>query len=392
MMKHNVLLLSSCQALMMSANSLLIASAALVGVTLADDPAMATLPIALLFVGVLSCTFPASMLMKIIGRRGGFLFGLLFGAAGAAIAATAIYKGSFAGFCLGTLSIGVFNGFGQYYRFAAADVAAPGYRSRAIAYVMAGGVVAAFVGPNLARVTRGMLPSAEFAASFAALVALYALSMLALAFARIPPTTVEERSGTARPLPAIGRQPKFLVAVVGATIAYGVMNLMMTATPLAMAHHGHEFGDTAFVIQWHVFGMFAPSFATGHLIRRFGIANIMLTGSALIATSIGANLLGAAVPHFWSALVFLGVGWNFLFLGATTLLTETYAPAEKAKTQGLNDLLVFTTVAVTALSSGYLHHQFGWETLNYVLVPWIFLAMGAALWLKRFQQLALIPR
>lgn len=385
-MKRNVLLLASCQALMMSANSLIVASAALVGAALAGDPTLATLPIALLFAGVLSCTFPASMLMKRLGRRAGFLLGLSLGCAGAATATLGIHLGSFATFCLGMLLIGTFNAFGNYYRFAAADVASEAYRSRAISYVMAGGVVAAFVGPNLARATRDMMASAEFAASFATLLGLYALSMLALLFARIPPTTPKERSGTARPLSEISRQGKFVVAVLGAMIAYGIMNLVMTATPLAMEHHGHLFDDTAFVIQWHVFAMFAPSFVTGHLIRRYGTANIMLIGGALLGSSIVANLMGGSVLSFWTGLVLLGVGWNFLFVGATTLLTETYEPAEKAKTQGLNDLLIFTTVALTALSSGYLHYAFGWQTLNYVLIPWLLLAMGAVLWLKLGQR------
>jgi MFS family permease len=389
LMKRNVLILAFCLAMMMSANSLLIATSPLVGVALAGDPAWATVPIALMFVGTLSSTYPASMLMKHIGRRAGFTIGLLIGVLGAVFSALGILTQTFGGFCFGAVLIGIFNAFGQYYRFAAADVASLDYRSRAISYVMAGGIAAAVIGPNLARVTLDLVSSATFAGSYLALLGLYALSLIVLQWARIPAPTAVERHATGRPLSTVARNPMFLVAVLSATIAYGVMNLVMTATPLAMHHHGHLFEDTALVIQWHVLGMFAPSFVTGHLIRKFGVSNIMLTGCLSLALCALVNLSGESVAHFFAGLVLLGVGWNFLFVGATDLLTQTYAAEEKAKTQGLNDLIVFSTVAMTALSSGYLHLHFGWAAINYSVLPLVLVAFVATVWLKQLKSEAL---
>ena len=199
----------------------------------------------------------------------------------------------------------------------------------------------------------------------------------------MPPASADERSGPTRPLAEIAADPRFPVAVLGAMIAYGVMNVLMTATPLAMLDCGHAFGDAAFVIQWHVFGMFAPAFFTGHLIGRIGILPVMATGALLLGACVLVNLSGTAVAHFWAALALLGVGWNFLFVGATTLLIEIHGPAEKAKVQGLNDLLVFGTVACTAATSGALHHAIGWRALNLGAAPFVLAALVATVWLAR---------
>lgn len=382
-MKKNVLLLSLCQALLNTANSLLVATSALVGYALSPDKALATLPLALQFLATMLTSIPASLLMKYIGRQFGFMLGGLAGLAGAALAAYAIVAGSFALFLLATVLFGVFNGFGGYYRFAAADVATADYRSTAISYVMAGGVIAAFVGPNLAHWSRAWLPAAEFGGSYLSLIGVYALSLVALLFMRIPRPGAHERHAHGRPLAAILRQPVFIVAALAGMLGYGVMALVMTATPLAMHAHAYPFGDTAFVIQWHVFGMFAPSFFTGHLIRRFGVVNVMLTGAVLSAACVAVNLAGGEFAHFWSALFLLGVGWNFLFVGATTLLTETYAPEEKAKTQAANDFLVLATVTLASLSAGALQHRLGWQAVNIAVVPLIGVILGALLWFKR---------
>ncbi len=380
-MNRNVLLLSLCQALLLTGTSLLLSTSALVGARLADSPTMATLPLALQFFGMMISSFSSSMLMKVVGRKAGFGGGLVLGMAGAGLCASAIYGGSFLAFCAGSLLMGMFNGVGQFYRFAAAEVAPPEQKARAISYVLAGGVIAAFIGPNLANATREMIPGAEFGGSYLALIGVYGLSMVLVALTRIPPPGESERASGGRPLGVIIAQPVFLVAVLGALVGYGVMNLVMTATPLAMAGCGFAFGPTAQVIQWHVVGMFLPSFFTGRLIERYGVLTIMNIGCVLLLACIAVNLHGITYAHFLVALIFLGIGWNFLFIGGTTLLTEAYTPSEKAKTQGINDFIVFTTVACTALSSGWLNFAFGWDVINEVAIPAVIAALVASSWL-----------
>jgi MFS family permease len=381
-MRKNVFLLSLCQALMNSGNALLAATSALVGQHLASDKSLATLPLALQFLATMLTSIPASMLMKHIGRRAGFIVGTLLGLAGAGLAAWAIVHQDFIYFCVGAALFGGFNGFGTYYRFAAADAATDDYRSRAISYVMAGGVIAAFVGPNLANWTSGWLSDAEFAGSYLALVGIYAASLLLLLFLDIPRPSEHESHDRGRPLREIALQDVFIVAALGGMLSYGVMVLVMTATPLAMHEHAYLFHDTAFVIQWHIFGMFAPSFFTGHLIRRFGVLNIMLVGAVFNIACVGVNLSGTGIGHFWAALLLLGVGWNFLFVGATTLLTESYRVEEKAKAQALNDFLMFTCVTGASLSAGALQYYVGWRAVNAGVIPLIVVIIGSLLWLK----------
>ena len=380
-MKRNVLLLAACQAMLMTGGALLIATSALVGFRLATDKALATLPLAMQMLASMLTTIPASLLMQRYGRRAGFLLGSTIGISGAGLATYAIVSSSFMLFVLGAALSGMFAGFGNYYRFAAADVATADYRSTAISYVMAGGVIAAFIGPNLAHWTSAWL-AAPFAGSYLALAAILLLSFATQLFLDIP-RPAHETIGSGRTLGAIARQPVFVVAAIGGMLGYGIMALVMTATPLAMHDHHYVFGDTAFVIKWHVLGMFAPSFFTGHLIRRFGVLQVMLAGSLLSAVCIGVNLTGTSLSHFWLALFLLGVGWNFLFIGATTLLTETYAPEEKAKTQALNDFMVFSTVTVAVLSAGSLQHHLGWRAVNYGVMPLIAVTMIAVVWLLR---------
>jgi MFS family permease len=378
-MKKNVLLLAACQAMLMTGGSLLIATSALVGFRLAPDKALATLPLAMQMLASMLTTIPASLLMQRIGRRAGFLLGSSIGIAGAGLAAYAIVTGSFVLFTLGAAVSGTFAGFGNYYRFAAADVATDDYRSTAISYVMAGGVIAAFVGPNLAHWTSNWL-AAPFAGSYLALAGILVLSFGTQLFLDIP-RPARATHGGGRPLSVIARQPVFVVAAIGGMLGYGIMALVMTATPLAMHEHHYAFGDTAFVIEWHVLGMFAPSFVTGHLIRRFGVLQVMLVGGLLSAVCVGINLTGNSLTHFWVALFLLGVGWNFLFIGATTLLTDAYAPEEKAKTQALNDFMVFSTVTMAVLSAGSLQHHLGWRAVNYGVLPLIVVTVLAVTWL-----------
>ncbi len=380
-MKKNVLLLATAQAMMMTGGSLLITTSALVGYRLSPDKALATLPLALQMMAGMLTTIPASLLMQRIGRRGGFLIGSTLGMTGAALAAYAIVSAQFALFALAAVLSGMFTGFGNYYRFAAADVATTDYRPRAISYVMAGGVVAALVGPNLANWTRGWLVT-PFAGSFLALSGIMLLSFLTIWRLDIPrPAT--DTHGHGRPLSTIARQPTFIVAAIGGMFGYGVMALVMTATPLAMHEHAYPFGDTAWVIQWHILGMFAPSFFTGALIRRLGVLTVMLAGAVLNSACVLVNLSGTSLDHYWLALLLLGIGWNFLFIGTTQLLTETYASAEKGKTQALNDFLVFTTVTLAVLSAGHLQHYFGWRAVNLGVVPLILVTFAALAWLIR---------
>lgn len=380
-MKKNVLLLATAQAMFMTCGSLLIATSALVGYRLTPDKTLATLPLGLQMLANMLTSIPASMLMQRVGRRAGFLLGSTIGMLGTGLAAYAILHDSFALFALGAFLGGVFASFGNYYRFAAADTATEDYRSRAISFVLAGGVIAAFIGPNLAHWSRDWL-AAPFAGSYLALSAILVLSFVTLLFLDIPrPAFDLHRAG--RPLARIVRQPVFVVAVIGAMFGYGTMTLVMSATPLAMHAHSHSFSNTAFVIEWHVLGMFAPSFFTGRLIHRFGALQIMLIGALLDSACVLVNLTGTSVTHFWLALFMLGVGWNFLFIGATTLLTETYTPREKAKTQALNDFLVFSTVACAALSAGALHERFGWRAVNLGVTPLIAAILIAIIWLLR---------
>lgn len=381
---RNVPLLAVAQSLMMSSNSLIITSAALVGAALADDKSLATLPLAIQFVAIMLTTIPASLLMDRIGRKPAFMLATFVGMSAGALGAWAIITQSFWLFVCATMLIGIFNGFGNYYRFAAADAVDEPLKSRAISWVMIGGVIAAFVGPNLANYTRDLIAGAFFAGSFASLIVIYLLSMLVVSSLKLPHRFHDIRehdTAPQRPLGEIMRQPKFVVAVICAMFGYGVMSLVMTATPLAMDHHHHHFDDTAFVIQWHVLAMFAPSFFTGELIRRFGVNRIMAIGALLGLACVALNLAGTSVAHFWWALVALGISWNFLFIGGTTLLTETYAQAERAKVQAANDFIIFSTVALASLSAGYLQHSFGWQAVNWGVVPLLMLILASITWL-----------
>jgi MFS family permease len=379
-MFKNIGLLSALQALMMSGNTLLISTSALVGFELASDKSLATLPLALQFFATMLMTIPAALLMNKIGRRSGFAVGGVLALLGAALLAYAVIEHHFIWFSVGAMFIGAFNGFGVYYRFAAVEVASEEYKSRAISWVLAGGVIAAIIGPNLANWTHEW-SSIPFAGSFLALCGVYVLSLLSLLFLRVPDSTATQSSGQPRPLSTIMSQPVFIVALVGAMLGYGVMSLVMTATPLAMKHHAHPFTDTAFVIQWHVLGMYAPSFFTGHLIRRWGVNTVMLIGALLYVGTVSINMMGSTVWHYWFALLMLGVGWNFLFVGGTTLLTESYDTHEKAKVQALNDFLIFSTVTLASVSAGALQYRYGWEMVNLGVVPLIVIILASIVWL-----------
>ncbi len=385
-MRKNVLLLSVCQAMMNTGISLIIATAALVGYTLADDKSLATLPIALQLFAGMCATIPASLLMDRIGRRAGFQIGAVLGLCGAIVSTIAIVYENFFWFCFGAIPLGLFRGFAVYYRLAAVDNVTPEFKPRAISYVMAGGVVAAFLGPNLASISADWISGATFAGSYLALSSVYIISMLALAGISVPrkDTAVDFHKG--RKLTTIMTQPRFIVAAVGGMLGYSTMSLIMTATPLSMKNLALPFGDVALVIQWHVFAMFAPSFFTGNLINRFGVLKVMVWGVALNLLCIAANIYDQSLINIWIALFLLGVGWNFLFVSATTMLTDTYQLEERAKTQAANDFLVITMVTLAVFVAGPLEFYLGWVALNLFALPLILLILASIIWLWWYEK------
>jgi MFS family permease len=380
--RRNVFILALCQALNITGLSLMITVSAVTGHKLSPDPALSTLPLGLQFTAAMLTTFPVSLLMKRVGRRIGFSVGASAALLGGTIMLLGVTKASFVIFCIGNACIGVGAATAQFYRFAAADAADETFKAKAISLVMVGGLIAAFLGPLSARWSRLAVGGTEFAGSFAVVMGLGLAALLLLQLLRIPRPTLEERRDTGRPLGEIARSATFIVAVVGGMIGYATMSFVMTASPLAMMAHHHSFDDNAFVIQWHVVGMFAPSFFTGHLIQRFGVLNVMLAGAAALFGCIATGLSGTEVEHFWGAMVLLGLGWNFLYIGASALLTETYRPAERAKVQALNDFLIGFGVSVASLSSGALQAGFGWQVVNLGVLPAILAASLAVLWLK----------
>lgn len=375
------MVLAGCQGLLLVNNSILITVNALAGYALAPDKALATLPVTAYFLGSALTTLPLSLLMKHIGRRAGFTVGAASGMLGSMLCAWSIYVHNFWLLCLGTLVLGAYFAAGQYYRFAAADSAPADFKSKAISLVLAGGVVGGFVGPETSKLTNDLVTGYTYAGPFFSLIGFAVLSILVLRWLEIPSLSESERKDAGRPIVEIAKQPAFIVAVLCGMVGYGVMTLLMTGTPLAMVGHQHPFSDAAFVIQWHLVGMFAPSFVTGALIQRFGLMNIMLTGVALSIACIAIALAGVDVMNFWFALVLLGVGWNFMYVGATTLLTESHTPAERAKVQGVNDAAIFITMVVSSLSAGALFTIQGWQAMNLWAVPVLLLAGAGILWL-----------
>ena len=370
---RQVVVLAGAQSLFQIGAVMMATIGALAGAAVTPIPQLATLPNSSLLLGNLLVTVPASMWMERAGRRPGFLAGAGFGVAGGLLAAAGVALNSLWVLAVGTCLLGAYQAFAQYYRFAAAEAVDDRHRPRAISMVLGGGIVAALVGPNLARFGQELL-GARYAGSFllVALVATVAIGVLLQL--RLPPPARVNQDGPARPLIRIVRQPRYIVAMFSAATAYGVMILAMTAAPLAMVNLNHEVSSAAFVIQMHVLGMFLPSFFTGSLIMRFGVLPVMGTGVACLSAHVFFALSGTAVPDFASALIFLGVGWNFLYVGGTTLLTGTYTPAERGKAQAANDMLVLVIGLSSSLGSGALLQIAGWHTMNTYLIPWLGLA------------------
>jgi len=366
--RRSVGLLSACQAMLMANNSTLIAVNGLAGLALAPLPSLATLPVTCWVVGGALATVPASHYMRRVGRQPGLVRGAAIGIAGALLCAAAVWQASFWLLCFGALVYGLFNAFGQYYRFVAAEVAAPESRASAVSLVLAGGLVGGILGPTVSRQTVDLV-GPRYTGAYLALIGFVLLTLAILSRLRVPDLGAAAQAQAGRPLAQIARQPKYVVAVMSSALGYGVMNFLMTSTPLAMRACGHPYGDATFVISSHVVAMFAPSFFTGGLIKRFGPVPVMLAGAALNVGSIAMALAGAEVSHFWWALVLLGVGWNFLYIGGTTLLTETYRPEERARAQGANELAIFAMMALSSLSSGMIVTNAGWQKVNYAAAP-----------------------
>ncbi len=371
--KRNALVLAVAQALGGANASIVIATAGLAGGYLlpAEQAGLATIPVSLFILGTACFTLPAQKLMGRVGRRPVFWGAALLGVVAGLVSMQAVLVGLFWMMCLGTFMAGMFGAVVHSYRFSAADTASPAFRPKAISWVLAGGVASGLIGPQVVIAMNDFFEPVLFAGAFLGQAGLAVLSIIVVTFVDLPkPAPANDVSREAvRPIRQIAAQPRFQAALFSAIVAYSLMALAMTAAPIAMIACGHTVGDAALGIQWHVIGMFAPSFFTGNLITRFGVERIILVGFAILGTCALVALNGITVAHFWIALVLLGVGWNFAFLGATSMLTETYQPEERNTVQGWNDLILFGFVAFASFSSGGLLHLFGWDVVNWLLLP-----------------------
>ena len=385
-MNRNLLLLAVCQALFLTNNVAFIAINGLVGLSLAPLGWMATLPVTGYVVGAALSAMPVSRLQARVGRKRAFQLGLLVAAGSSALCALAVTMHSFWLLVASTLIAGFYSANGALYRFAGPELVAPAFNERAISWVLAGGVAGAFLGPNLASAARGWL-AVPFAGTYLALVGVAMVSLLALSFIRFPAHVAPLPGAAAgRPLAALARQPLFVVAIVAAALGYGVMNLLMAATPIAMQQCKHPFDSAALVLEWHVLGMFVPSFFTGNLIKRFGALPVMGVGALLNFVCVAVALSGVDLMQFLVALFALGVGWNFLYTGGSTLFTQAYRPEEKNRAQGVMDSCVFLTMAVSSFASGALITTQGWTWLNLGSLLPIALVTVAVAWMWLHQR------
>ncbi|MFA0381060.1 MFS transporter [Vibrio sp. 10N.222.54.A3] len=370
-MNRNVWLLSLCQALLMTGNILLISVIGLIGKQIAPSVSMITLPVALQFLGLMAATIPASLISGKLGRKRGFSIGNVVGITGASLATYALSQQNFYLFCFATFLLGIGIGFGTLYRFAAIEVCDENARHRAISISMAGGVLAAVLGPNLAIMSQQWSQDGLYIGAFASLIGLNILALLILQTIQFPKVSFNSRAPKSDPLSVIVKAPNFIGAVFAAMVAYAVMNILMTATPLAMIGCGFDFTKAAGVIEWHVLGMFVPAFFTGSLIEKFGSRMMILAGGVLFVVCIAINIHGESIWHFRAALVVLGVGWNFMFIAATGLFSQSYQSQNKAKAQAFNEFIVFGCVTITAMLSGWLESTAGWQNLNIYVLPFV---------------------
>jgi predicted MFS family arabinose efflux permease len=377
--RRNALVLSVAQALAGANNTVIVSTGGIVGSTLAPDPGLATLPISVMVLGIWAGTLPLGALCKRYGRRFALQVGSIFGVACGLIACLAVLRGSFALFNVGTFCAGLYASAHLSYRFAATDTSSEAFRPRAIAWVLAGGVFAGVLGPQLVIATKDIWPL--FAATYVAQAMAAALVALILTRLKIPRLPPQRQVTGGRPLAEIAATPRFIVAVACGVAGYATMNLVMTSAPLAMVGCGHSVTNATLGIQWHVLAMYGPSFFTGSLILRFGLERVVTVGLLLILASAAIGLTGTTIAHFWSGLVLLGVGWNFAFVGATTMVTQCHRPEERNKVQAFNDFLVFGAMAIGSFSSGQILAMLGWSAVNGVVVPVIATAATLLVWL-----------
>jgi MFS family permease len=380
--KRNALVLACAQALGGASPAIVVSLGGLVGQALAENKELATLPVSLINLGLASGTIPAAMMMRRLGRRNAYVLAGLIGVIAGSLAAAGIATASFALFCLGTFIGGFWGSYTQSYRFAATDTASEAFKPKAISWVMVGGLAAGIIGPQTVIWTRDLIGSAPFAGAFLGQAVLALLTIAVVSFLRAAPVTSAPKAG-GRPLGEIVSQPRFIVAVVAGLVSYGLMSFIMTAAPLAMIGCGHSVGEAALGIQWHILGMFGPSFFTGNLIARFGKGRVTAVGLVLIGLAAIIGLSGISVAHFWATLILLGIGWNFGFIGATALVTECYRPEERTKVQAANDFLVFGSVAIASFSSGKLLNAGGWDNVNWLVFPPVLIALALLAWQPR---------
>ena len=379
--------LVALQALLLTNNVGFVLLAAPIAFSLAPDPALATTPLTVFVIGAAATAMPISLLMKRMGRVFGFRLGAALGFLGAGLSAFALVEESFTLFLFASLFAGAFSATGQYYRFAAAEAVSDFRRSRAISYVLAGGLVGAFLGPQTAVLTEDLLP-VPYLATYFALMGFAVLSFFLAGFLSLPEISAAERANKIppRPFSEILATPGIRVAILGALTGYAVMNFLMTSTSLAMTMHHHSGADAAFVIEWHVVGMFAPSFFTGSLVQRFGAFNVMRCGACLMIAAVFVATAGMSVALFWTALFLLGVGWNFLYIGGTQLLSASHLPSERGKVQGFNEMLIFVGTGTSSLLSGALLHFAGWQAMVLVTLPLLLLTLAVLHWARRRPQ------
>jgi predicted MFS family arabinose efflux permease len=378
--RRNAMVLAVGQALAGGNNTVIVSTASIIGAVLAPDKGLATLPITAMVMGMWFGTLPVGALARRFGRRVALQTGSVFGVLSGLISYSAVMSGQFWLLLVGTFCGGLYAAAHQSYRFAAADTASEAYRPKVVSWVLAGGVFAAVIGPQLVIFTKDLLSPHMFAASYLGQSACAMLAALVLMFVKIPPLPPVQ-ADHARPLFEIVRVPRFIVAVACGMASYTMMNMIMTSAPLAMVGCGHSVTDATLGIQWHVLAMYGPSFVTGSLIGRFGVERITAIGLGLIVLAAVAGIAGITVAHFWTDLVLLGLGWNFAFIGATTMVTQCHRPAERNKVQAFNDFLIFGGMAVSSFSSGQMLEYFGWAAINEVIFPTIFVVGAMLAWL-----------
>jgi MFS family permease len=372
--RSNVRRLAAAQALTGANSAVIFATGSIVGATLAPNISFATVPISVYVVGLAIGTLPTGAISRAYGRRAAFMIGTGLGVLTGMLAAFAILHGSFVLFCCATFLGGLYGAVSQSYRFAAADGASAAYRPKAVSWVMAGGVFAGILGPQLVQWTMDVWPPYLFAFSFAAQAVVALIAMAVVAGVDAPKPAAADLGG-GRPLGEIARQPRFVAAAICGVVSYSMMNLVMTSAPLAMKICGLSLSDSNFGIQWHIVAMYGPSFFTGALIARFGAPLVVAIGLALEAAAATIGLSGVTAMHFWVVLVVLGVGWNFGFIGASALVLETHRPQERNKVQAFNDFLVFGVMALGSFSSGQLLANYGWSAVNLVVFPPVLLGL-----------------